>query len=111
MAETAYGFNTRFGAGNPNASRGTNPEELIAAAPAACFTMSLSNALAQAGPAPAAVATRPDVDPSMAPGPTISAIRLPTKATVPGIAAATSRAIAHHHTTNAPRPQAPAPAT
>src|SRR3546814_17103110 len=39
MAETAYGFNTRFGDGNPNASRGTNPEELIAAAHSACFTI------------------------------------------------------------------------
>src|SRR3546814_3262635 len=50
MAETAYGFNTRFGD-----KKGTNPEELIAAAHAACFTMALSNALAQAGHAPDAV--------------------------------------------------------
>src|SRR3546814_18049876 len=35
MAETAYGFNTRFGD-----KKGTNPEELIAAAHAACFTRS-----------------------------------------------------------------------
>src|SRR5690606_29772836 len=33
MADTAYGFNTRFGD-----KKGTNPEELIAAAHAACFT-------------------------------------------------------------------------
>lgn len=39
-----YGFGTRF-EGQP----GTNPEELIAAAHAACFTMALSFALAQAG--------------------------------------------------------------
>jgi len=39
-----YGFNTRFGD-----EKGTNPEELIAAAHAGCFTMALSFALAQAG--------------------------------------------------------------
>ena len=39
-----YGFNTRFGE-----ERGTNPEELIAAAHAGCFTMALSFALAKEG--------------------------------------------------------------
>ena len=39
-----YSFNTRFGDEN-----GTNPEELIAAAHAACFTMALSFALAREG--------------------------------------------------------------
>jgi lipoyl-dependent peroxiredoxin len=39
-----YGFNTRFGD-----ERGTNPEELIAAAHAGCFTMALSFALAKEG--------------------------------------------------------------
>jgi len=39
-----YGFHTRFEDG-----KGTNPEELIAAAHAACFTMALSFALARAG--------------------------------------------------------------
>jgi len=39
-----YGFNTRFEDG-----RGTNPEELVAAAHASCFTMALSFALAKAG--------------------------------------------------------------
>lgn len=39
-----YGFNTRF-----EDAPGTNPEELIAAAHAACFTMALSMQLAQAG--------------------------------------------------------------
>ncbi|WP_166424382.1 OsmC family protein [Paraglaciecola sp. 20A4] len=39
-----YGFNTRFENG-----KGTNPEELIAAAHASCFTMALSFALADAG--------------------------------------------------------------
>jgi len=41
---TQYSFNTRFDDG-----KGTNPEELIAAAHASCFTMALSFALAGAG--------------------------------------------------------------
>lgn len=40
----SYGFNTRF-----EDAPGTNPEELLAAAHAACFTMALSFALADAG--------------------------------------------------------------
>ena len=44
LADHPYGFNTRF-EGKP----GTNPEELIAAAHASCFTMALSFALAKAG--------------------------------------------------------------
>jgi osmotically inducible protein OsmC len=39
-----YGFNTRFGD-----EKGTNPEELIGAAHAACFSMALSNELGKAG--------------------------------------------------------------
>ena len=44
LADQPYGFNTRFGD-----ERGTNPEELVAAAHAACFTMALSFALAKEG--------------------------------------------------------------
>ena len=44
LSDQAYGFNTRFGD-----DRGTNPEELIAAAHAGCFTMALSFALAKEG--------------------------------------------------------------
>ena len=44
LEDSPYGFGTRFGD-----ERGTNPEELIAAAHAACFTMALSFALAKAG--------------------------------------------------------------
>ena len=44
LDETPYGFGTRFGD-----EKGTNPEELIAAAHASCFTMALSFALAGAG--------------------------------------------------------------
>lgn len=44
LNETFYGFGTRFGD-----EKGTNPEELIAAAHASCFTMALSFALNRAG--------------------------------------------------------------
>lgn len=44
LADQPYGFGTRFGE-----EPGTNPEELLAAAHAACFTMALSFALAAAG--------------------------------------------------------------
>ena len=44
LSDTQYGFNSRFENG-----AGTNPEELIAAAHASCFTMALSFALAGAG--------------------------------------------------------------
>jgi osmotically inducible protein OsmC len=44
IANSPYGFGTRFGD-----EPGTNPEELLAAAHAACFTMALSFALAGAG--------------------------------------------------------------
>lgn len=44
LADQAYGFNTRF-----ENEPGTNPEELIAAAHASCFTMALAFALAKEG--------------------------------------------------------------
>jgi len=44
LDDQAYGFGSRF-----ESEKGTNPEELIAAAHASCFTMALSFALAKAG--------------------------------------------------------------
>lgn len=44
LSEQSYGFNSRF-----ENEHGTNPEELIAAAHASCFTMALSFALAKEG--------------------------------------------------------------
>lgn len=44
LADRPYGFNTRF-----DGETGTNPEELIAAAHASCFTMALAFQLADAG--------------------------------------------------------------
>lgn len=47
LNQTQYSFSTRFENG-----KGTNPEELLAAAHAACFTMALSNELGTAGMIP-----------------------------------------------------------
>ncbi len=97
MADTAYGFNTRFGD-----KKGTSPEELIAAAHAGCFTMALSNALAEAGHVADAVDTRAEVDLSMEGGPNLSAIRLITKAKVPGIDKAKFMTMAEDAKVNCP---------
>ena len=57
MTNAAYSFATRF-----EEAPGTNPEELIAAAHAGCFSMALSNNLAQAGHTPERVHTVAKVD-------------------------------------------------
>lgn len=97
MQDTRYGFNSRFGD-----EKGTNPEELIAAAHAGCFTMALANALAEAGHPVESLDSRAEVDLSMEGGPTMSAIRLFTKAKVPGIDEAKFRAVADDAKTNCP---------
>jgi osmotically inducible protein OsmC len=79
--EGAYSFASRFGEG-----AGTNPEQLIAASHAACYSMALSNLLSQAGHVPDSVRTRARVDLRNIDGaPTLSAIHLVTEGQVPGI--------------------------
>jgi osmotically inducible protein OsmC len=56
LKDTAYSFNTRFGDGV-----GVNPEELIAAAHASCFSMALSAQLGERGITPDAVETQATV--------------------------------------------------
>lgn len=97
MDRTRYGFNTRFGD-----EKGTNPEELIAAAHAGCFTMALSAKLTEAGFPPDTLDTRADVDLSMEGGPTVSSIRLQVKAVVPGIDETRFRAVAEDAKQNCP---------
>jgi lipoyl-dependent peroxiredoxin len=94
---TRYGFNSRFGE-----EKGTNPEELIAAAHAGCFTMALAAKLTEAGHAPESIDSSAEVDLSMEGGPTMSAIRLKTRAKVPGIEAARFRALADDAKQNCP---------
>lgn len=57
MNNTQYSFKTRFEQGN-----GTNPEELIAAAHAGCFTMQLTAYLNENGFTVASIETKCDVD-------------------------------------------------
>ncbi len=84
-----YSFKTRFGDGSAPESRGTNPEELLAAAHAGCFSMALSAVLGRAGFTPTKIDTRAEVamDPGMDPGPTVTGVHLIVSASVPGIAA------------------------
>ena len=77
----AYSFASRFEDGE-----GTNPEELIAAAHAACFSMALSNMLAGHGHPPDSVRTSARVFLRNVDGvPTIQRIELETEGRVPGI--------------------------
>ena len=77
----AYSFSSRFEEGE-----GTNPEELIAAAHAACFSMALSSILADHGHAPESVRTVARVHLRQKDeGPTIQRIDLETEGSVPGI--------------------------
>ena len=66
--------------------QGSNPEELLAAAHAGCYSMALSHGLAEAGHAPTRVSTTADVSLEMTDGgPTITTIALVCDAEVPGI--------------------------
>jgi lipoyl-dependent peroxiredoxin len=76
-----YTFKSRFEDGP-----GSNPEQLIAAAHAACFSMALSSALAKAGSPPDSVQTEATVTLRTVDGtPTITKIALVTVGRVPGI--------------------------
>ena len=82
MADTPYGFNTRFGD-----KRGTNPEELIGAAHAGCFSMALSAELQKAGFTAESIATTATVTLENHPQTswTVTRIDLATNAKVPRI--------------------------
>src|SRR5438270_12150621 len=77
----AYSFSSRFEEGT-----GTNPEELIAAAHAGCFSMAFSNGLAKAGFVPKKVQTtaRAKLE-KVGEGFKITTIELSTEGQVPGI--------------------------
>jgi lipoyl-dependent peroxiredoxin len=77
----SYSYASRFEDGE-----GTNPEELIAAAHAACFSMALSNILAEAGHPPDQIRTNARVQLRPVDGaPTIARIDLEVEGSVPGI--------------------------
>ena len=79
--EGAYSFKSRFEEGE-----GTNPEELIAAAHAACFAMAFSNILAENGHSPESVDAHARVVLKEVDGaPTLARIELTAEGSVPGI--------------------------
>lgn len=90
LANTPYSFRTRF-----EGEKGTNPEELIAAAHAGCFTMALAFQLQGAGYTPTELSTEAAV--TLEPegqGFRISRSALTLRATVPGLDEASFAAMA-----------------
>ena len=80
LANTQYSFSTRFEDG-----KGTNPEELIAAAHAGCFSMALSGQLGQAGLTAESIRTTASVKLEKTDaGFAITSVHLEVKARVPG---------------------------
>src|SRR5919201_6322339 len=80
LKDYPYGFSSRF-----EGKTGSNPEELIGAAHAGCFTMALSLILGEAGFTAERMETRADVTlEKLADGYAITAVHLTLKARIPG---------------------------
>jgi len=94
LNQTQYSFNSRFAEGV-----GTNPEELVAAAHAGCFTMKLSFVLGAAGFPPTSIETKCEI--TLDNG-TITLSHLIVKAVVAGIDAATFEASVKDAEANCP---------
>jgi osmotically inducible protein OsmC len=98
LRDTPYGFSSRFENG-----AGTNPEELIAAAHAGCFTMATSAALGRVGFTPEKLSTDATVTLEQVEGNwTITAVHLQMVARVPGISAEKFAEIAADAKANCP---------
>jgi lipoyl-dependent peroxiredoxin len=81
LSNTQYSFSTRFESGI-----GTNPEELIAAAHAGCFSMALAAQLGEAGITPESIKTTASVSLDKADdGFAITTVHLDVTAKIPGI--------------------------
>jgi osmotically inducible protein OsmC len=98
VSKAAYTFKTRFG-GEP----GTNPEELIAAAHAACYSMAFAATLSEKGHTPESITTKATCSlVSTDGGFRIAKIHLKVRGKVPGIDEATFRQIAEEADTGCP---------
>jgi osmotically inducible protein OsmC len=98
LRDTAYSFHTRFENG-----QGTNPEELIAAAHAGCFSMALAFQLTGAGHPPQELATTAKLRMEQEGGGwKIAAVALVLTARVPGIDRATFEELAQAAKANCP---------
>ena len=96
--DAPYTFATRF-----ESAKGTNPEELIAAAHAGCFSMALSASLSKAGYTATRIATTATASLEMPGGtPTITTIHLDLTAQVPGVDQAKFEEIANDAKANCP---------
>jgi osmotically inducible protein OsmC len=98
LSDAQYSFTTRFEQG-----KGTNPEELIAAAHAGCFSMALSNELGNAGLTPESIRTTATVTLEKTDaGFAIPAVHLTLEAKVPGADRATFADLADRAKTGCP---------
>jgi lipoyl-dependent peroxiredoxin len=99
LAKTPYSYKTRF-----ENDKGTNPEELIAAAHAGCFTMALAFALQMAGLKPTELVTEAAVtlEPDGAQGFKISRSALTLRAQIPGISEEKFASLAREAERNCP---------
>lgn len=98
LINTPYGFNTRF-----EDEPGTNPEELIGAAHAGCFSMALAAQLGEAGLTPERLETSAAVTLEKADGGfSITAVHLDLVARIPGADTATFTALANKAKTDCP---------
>ena len=98
LKDTQYSFSTRFEEGI-----GTNPEELIAAAHAGCFSMALSGQLTTAGTPPESIRTQATVTmEKLEAGFTVTAVHLEVTARVPGIDQAAFDTAANNAKTGCP---------
>jgi osmotically inducible protein OsmC len=98
LSNTPYSFSTRF-----ENVKGTNPEELIAAAHAGCFTMALSAQLGTAGFVPESLETTAALTmDKLDAGWTITTIHLDVKAKVPGASQEAFQAAANTAKANCP---------
>ena len=80
LSNSPYGFNTRF-----EDQPGTNPEELIGAAHAGCFSMALSKELGDAGMTAESIETKAEVTLDKVDGGfAITAVHLSLRAKIPG---------------------------
>lgn len=100
--DSDYSFRTRF-----EGVKGTNPEELIGAAHAACFSMALSAGMGKAGVTPKRIHTTADVSlDKVGEGFKITKIILRCQAEVPGLDAAKFQEFANGAKTGCPISQA-----
>ena len=98
LSDAQYSFTTRFEQG-----KGTNPEELIAAAHAGCFSMALSNELGNAGLTPESIRTTATVTLEKTDaGFAIPAVHLTLEAKVPGADRGTFAQLADRAKTGCP---------